>query len=137
MLTTVLLKKNECFGQIDQNLGQYENFEYLEDMAGMRPRTEVDSLDRQTLRKIGLKALEKLIGLYVDEGRVKEVYAYVVSKYDEEWARYSRDRACGLVKVNTDDYRNYSWRGNGPKPYFEGLILEYVKKKKYRSIDDE
>jgi hypothetical protein len=90
----------------------------------------------ETNRKRGLTALKKLVQCYVGEDRVEDVFTHVVECYDEGWQRYTQDKESGFVNPNSQDYRKYSWRGNGPRPYFEGIISSFMKKKKFRSIDD-
>jgi len=123
-------------------LGDYENLKYLSDMNLDRKCSRYDDEFKvdvfQALRGKGLEALRKLISSLVPEDRLDGAFDFVVKEYDKEWDRYLRDKERGLVVVGSDDYINYSWRGCGPKPYFEGLVLKYLKilKKKYRSIDD-
>jgi hypothetical protein len=134
-------EKAECYGHLDQALGQYENLRFLKDMRVQNRQYMGDGIDEKFVWTVnydrGMKVLRKLIACYVPEDLVDCTFKYVAAMYDMEWRRYEQDKQAGKVKAGSEDYRNYSWRGNGPRPYFEELISTFMKKKKHRSIDDE
>jgi len=130
-----------AYGEIDHTLGQWENQKFLKDMKVSNREFIGDEVDEvyylEVKRARAMFALRKLVACYVQEDLVESVFKFVLERYDAEWNRYQRDKDAGVVKAGTEDYREYSWRGNGPRPYFEGLIKEYFKKRRHRSIDDE
>lgn len=135
--------KNRCYRDIEMELGRWENMKFLHDMdvhgAEYLGEGIVDQEFYMETKKVrGLKALYKLVGLYVPEYHVEGCYAYVVEKYQLGWAAYLADKVAGRVTPGTDEYTKYLWRGIGPKPYFEGLIESYMKfhHRRFRSIDD-
>lgn len=142
--------KNKCYSNIEMELGRWENMKYLADMdvAGAEylgpPDGVSDSINLDYYMNVkkarGMKALQNLVGLYVPDGLVEAAFQHVVNMYEAGWAAYEYDKSIGRVEVGTDDYRRYSWRGIGPKPYFEEIMENFMQaaaKRKYRSIDDE
>lgn len=141
------LNVHECYRGIDSHLSEYENIKYLHDMkVAHRIDSKIfcDDSDQMLfdycniMRDKGYKFVRSLVKELVPADRVDEVYNHVIEEYTKEWDRFLKDKAAGLVQVGSEDYRKYSWRGNGPKPYFGGMIESYLKRKpkKYRSIDD-
>lgn len=138
------------YSDIDRFLCEYEDITFLSDMPCQRwLTTPLDAWDDDMLaqsalqnRVRGLQSLKKIVEVLlsgvVEPERRAEIFIQVVQAYDAEWDRYKRDKMIGLVRPGTEDYCKYSWRGNGPKPYFEGLIYTFLNKKpkRYRSIDE-
>lgn len=138
-------KVNECYSHINTFLAPYEDATYRgKSTVFYSPK----SIDLKNYLDCGKKAVRNLVNLYIPEYWQKEAFEFVWKKYLDGWERYLKEKENmkeiwdGMVKYNVPDYRsaNYSWRGMGPKPYFENIISQFIElfaNKKYRSIDDE